>query len=126
MSILGRSATWVRFSLGKGVLVIAFESVELRKLCESAEQARQAFGILVSQELLGRLADIRAATNIFDVVVGNLREAANPAFAGCMQLDLADGYYLYFVDNQPSVARLGEGCADWKAVTRVRILGIAN
>jgi hypothetical protein len=49
---------------------LAFETVALRRVCESGTEARKCYPEGTVEELQARLADIRAATSASDLVAG--------------------------------------------------------
>jgi plasmid maintenance system killer protein len=104
---------------------IAFENKSLRKLCESERTARRSLGARVAERLKRRLADLRAANCVQDVVAGRPRELHGNS-AGQVVLDLGEGAYLVFCTNH-SVAPLSDGThVDWSKVNRVKIISIEN
>ena len=50
---------------------LAFESRELRSICEQEPIANDVLGVVVAEVLRHRLADLRAATSIDDLVAGS-------------------------------------------------------
>ena len=106
-------------------LELAFETKTLRDLCEKEEKARRELGPEVAEKLKHRLADLRAAESVQDLVIGRPRETqcANP---GCFVIDLADGCSLAFCANHRKVPLLTSGGVDWAKVSRVKILRIEN
>lgn len=102
---------------------IAFETRELRDMCENSLAAIRAFGDDVAQKLRARLADLDSAENLSELVTGNLRlmgESDSPSFA----LDLASNVQLKFCANHRSQSRLADGSMDLSRISRIRILGI--
>lgn len=104
---------------------LAFDTKSLRDLCEKEDKARHELGPDVARKLKHRLADLRAAESVKDLVAGRPREteSANP---GCFVVDLADGFRLAFCANHNNVPLLPTGKVDWAAVNRVRILRIED
>src|SRR4051812_2491142 len=74
---------------------LAFETLGLRTLCECQSKAERALGIRPAARLRERLADIRAAEAVTDLVAGRPRE-----LRGGRQrryaVDLANRYRLVF------------------------------
>ncbi len=101
---------------------LAFDSRALRTICESETIARRNLGTKVAEILKHRLGDLRAATSINEVIVGEPRllDAANEQ----MVIDLFDGYQIIFSANHPKKPVLGDGALDWTKVSRVKILRI--
>ena len=100
-------------------LEIAFKTRELRTLCEIHSHARGALGEDTAIALKRRLADIRAAATVADLVVGRPR-LCNDSTA-CMMLDLGSTHRLVFCANHPSNPTSEAGDVDWLRVSRVRI-----
>ena len=60
-----------RLDLNRCNLELAFNSRELRSICEHEPTAKDALGAEIAEALRRRLADLRAATSIADLIVGN-------------------------------------------------------
>jgi proteic killer suppression protein len=107
------------------VLELAFDTKSLRDLCEKEEKARRELAPDVAQKLKHRLADLRAADSVEDLVAGRPREteSANP---GYFVIDLTDGSRLAFCANHRNVPLLTSGGVDWSRVSRIKILRIEN
>ena len=103
---------------------LAFDSKELRSICESEEDAKQQLNSFVVESLKHRLADLRAAISIKDLVAGKIRPLDNSDQQ--MVADLSDGYQLIFCANHPKNPLLESGNLDWSRVSRIKILGIKN
>jgi hypothetical protein len=99
---------------------IAFDTEKLRNLCEREFHATRQFGSRVAEVLRHRLADLRAARTIYDVIVGNMR--AFPDDRTRMMLDLCDGYVLVFCANHPQ--KQSSEPLDWAKVSRIRVTDI--
>src|SRR5690242_7486082 len=56
---------------------IAFAKKSLRRLCESERAARRSLGATVAERLKRRLADLRAANCVKDLVAGRPKELQN-------------------------------------------------
>lgn len=97
---------------------IAFDSIPIRNLCEDALRAEEDLGPEVAASLRSRLADIRAATSVSDLLLGNPHWVE-----GTLRVSLAAGYVLIFVANHVSNP-MNENGVIWNKVTRVRILSI--
>lgn len=81
------------------------------------------FGARLGETIKNRLADIRAATTISDVVAGNPREISRDG-KPAMALDLEDGYVMVFSPNHLRIPVRSDSSVDWKAVSRIKILVI--
>ena len=102
---------------------LAFESKSLRTICESESHAKRELGPTVAEFLKRRLADIRAATSVKDLVVGRPREL-DTSDARHMVVDLCDGYRIVFAANHPKNPVTETGDLDWPMVSRVKIMRI--
>lgn len=105
-------------------LEFAFISEHVRTICEKYAVAKQELGEEAADTLTHRLADIRSAASIYELLAGRRRflpEASTPTVI----LDLAQGYQLRFCANhvvKPPVTENGE--LDWTRVSRIKILEI--
>jgi hypothetical protein len=100
-------------------LIIAFETLELRTLCETQAAAEEELGVEVAAKLRGRLADLRASANVTEMPTGN------PMFGDVeVSVDLSDRHILRFRSNHAKPPQDSQGAIDWKRVNRVRIVGI--
>lgn len=102
---------------------ICFETVELRALCEDEELAVDELGNAAVDALKKRLADIRAADCMHDVLAGN--PVAGPyGQTDCYRLELANGLRLVLVPNHANPRESTAGGTDWPRVRRVRIVAL--
>jgi proteic killer suppression protein len=104
-------------------LELAFDSRTLRTICESETHAKDELGVAVAAMLKHRLADLRAATSVKDLVAGRLRlleDTGDP----CMALDLCEGYRMVFCANHARNPVAPTGGLDWPRVSRVKIMRI--
>lgn len=106
-------------------LELAFAEKQLRKLCENDAIARRKLGIKVAEKLKRRLADLRAATCVNDLVAGKPRELEGDC-QNQMAVDLCDGYNIVFCANHNAAPLLKSGAIDWARVSRVKILRIES
>jgi hypothetical protein len=104
-------------------LEISFENKEIRAFCEYDEETKAHFGNEVALYLRIRLADLRAASNIFDVLLGN-PERLDHGKSFDYKVDLCDGYQLIFTANHITKPLLTNGDLDWSQVRRIKILKI--
>jgi len=103
-------------------LELAFSTKALRAVCESEERAQSELGVDLASILKRRLADLRAAANVTDLVAGNPRPA--PQSKKELMLDLADGFAVFLTANHAANPRRRSGDIDWSKVSRVRLLRI--
>lgn len=106
-------------------LELAFDSKSLRTICESEAHARRELGPTVAEILKHRLADLRAATSVRDLLVGWPRTLDSESHQH-MVVDLCDGYYVVFCANHPNNPMTESGQLDWSKVNRIKILRIES
>ena len=102
---------------------LAFESKQIREICESTSAAEASFGEEVARSLRGRLSDIEAATSIRDIVLGNLRPAEQGS-TDSMIIDISVEYCLIFCSNHARNPGTEQTAIDWERVSRVKIQAI--
>ena len=104
---------------------LSFESKGLRRICENQDVAKLKLGEAVSEALRRRLADLRAAKSIYDIVVGRCRfeDAKDEQI---VIIDLLEDNRLVFVANHPRNPALTDGSLDWSAITRIKIIQIGG
>lgn len=103
-------------------LELAFDTELLRTTGESETHAKRELGARVAETLKHRLADLRAATSVKDLVAGGPRELHGSG--DLMAVDLCDGYRIVFCANHPNDPMTGTGGLDWARVSRIKIMRI--
>jgi len=106
-------------------LEVAFDSRALRTICENEHQATLELGSTVAQILKHRLADLRAALSVTDLLVGRPRLLDGTA-SRLMVVDLIDGYRLVFTANHTKNPKTEAGDLDWGRISRVKVLRIED
>jgi hypothetical protein len=103
---------------------LAFATQSLRSVCEDDTVAAAAFDAPVVAQLKARLADLRAAESIHDLLIGNPRilPGDNPRVA----VSLADGYALVATPNHRVTPLASDGTVDWRRVRRLQLLEITR
>lgn len=104
---------------------IAFAKKSLRQLCESEHTARRLLGTSVAEKLKRRLADLRAANCVKDLVAGRPKEL-QVARSGQIAIELGEGVQLVFCANHSVSPLTGGTRVDWSKVNRVKIISIEN
>lgn len=104
-------------------LELAFESKELRDVCENEAEAKRQLGDSVAEMLKHRLADLNAATSPRDLIAGRPRLSED---GQRMIVDICAGSYLIFAANHPKNPTTSNGDLDWGRVNRIRILGVGD
>lgn len=113
----------MRLTKRTDTLEIAFASKSLRTICESEVQAKQELGPTIAEILKHRLADLRAALSIKDLMAGRPRRL-DGTDQQYIAIDLCDGYRIVFCANHPYNPISGSGEIDWPRVSRIKILRI--
>jgi hypothetical protein len=111
------------FRAAQRIVELAFSSKELRTVCESQSQALSELGLLAAESLKHRLADLRAAVTVKDLIAGRPRLASDGEF---MILDLKDEKCIKFKANHTQEPRTDAGVLDWNKVTRIKLIGIED
>ncbi len=105
------------------LLELAFETQELRAICEGEAEARRKLGDAVAEILKHRLADLRSVGSVEDMPAGQPRVLEGSG-GRLVSLDLGGGNQLVIGCNhiKPPVTDVGD--IDWSRVTRIKILGV--
>lgn len=103
---------------------LAFETRALRRVCESDAEARRRYPEGMVEELQDRLADLRAATSVSDLVAG--RPSLDACPPGRIRFALDGGHELVCVGNHPRPPLTKEGLVDFDRMRRVRVVTIAR
>lgn len=106
-------------------LEIAFAEKSDRQLCENEAIAARKLGIEVANKLKRRLADLRAATSVKDIVAGKPQELFGK-YKHQIAVELCDGYFLTFCANHNANPLSESNEIDWSRVCRIKILRIEN
>ena len=104
---------------------LAFESKELRSICEHGATAKDELGAEVAEVLRARLADLRASTSVKDLIVGNPHSVE---FEGTSYfvVDICQGYQIVLKANHPENPLTGTDRIDWAKVSRVKVTHIGG
>jgi hypothetical protein len=103
---------------------LAFETVALRRICESDVEARKCYPETTADELQARLADMRASISASDLFAG--RPSIDTQPPATIRFLLDGGYELVCVGNHPSPPLTQDGLADLNRVRRVKVVTIAQ
>lgn len=106
-------------------LELAFISKSLRQICESRSTAEKKFPNAVVDNLIRRIADIRAAHRISDlppILFLTETQEGNDYVV----VNISDGYQLIFCANHINPPLLENGKTDWNKVDRVKLIEIRN
>jgi len=102
-------------------LELAFRTRALRETCEDRELAAAEFGDEVAAELVRRLADLRAATSIRDIVAGDPRIDGDR-----IEIRLGERHALDLVANHVKNPLGTGGQIEWSQVVRLRVMGVSE
>ncbi len=97
---------------------LAFATKALRSLSEDHDSAVGKFGEKAAADLRARIADLRAADSVADIVAGS------PQFFDDdprMTISVLDTIEIVLRPNHVKMPRLAEGGVDWHHVRRLRI-----
>lgn len=103
------------------MLELAFATKELRSACEDAAYAEAIYGTVVTEALVGRLADLRAAGHLLDLPFAGARPASG-SDPEHVVITLAAGRALVIAANHAKPPRAADGSVAWERVNRVIIL----
>jgi hypothetical protein len=107
-----------------GQVNLAFATEELRDRCEILLIGERAYGPEVARQLRERLASMREADNVFELLTGHPRPI--PEGDGrCYEVLLPENVRMVICANHKVVPRLrGSDSVDWSKVTRVIVQSI--
>lgn len=99
---------------------LAYESSELRTLCEAEGCAERQWGSDVARRLFNRIADIHTATSVSDLIAGF------PKFIGQgadqrLIVQLYGGLCLFLVPLPIPPPLSQSGLVNWKRVSRLKL-----
>ena len=104
-------------------LELAFQEKRLRGLCEDDWTAQNELGADTASLLLHRVADIRAATSVLDLVAGSPREDGSTVPSSFL-VNVAEKHRIRIAANHVSNPITPTGAVDWANVRRVMIVAI--
>ena len=82
-------------------------------------------GADIAEALKHRLADLRAATSIRDLVVGKPR-TLDIGHVNCLVIDLCEGNRMVLQANHPENPLTDSGELDWDKVSRIKVIYIGG
>ena len=106
-------------------MYIEFVSADLKELCESERQAVRELGRPCAKKLFSRLADLKAAENVGELIAGYPHPLKGDR-AGQFSVRLEGGKRLVFRPTNEPLPLDEKGSVDWKRVTRVSIVFIGD
>ncbi len=99
---------------------IAFATRQLRDICEKEASAVDAFGVAGVGALKRRLADLRAANSVEDLVAGRPTQL-DGADAGQLSIPLTKNLRMVLSANHPHNPTTENGDINWAQVRRVKL-----
>jgi hypothetical protein len=100
---------------------LAFVEKGLRDLCASRAALDRRLGLASAEALRHRLADLRAASSIYDLVPQTPFPVDD---SGGMALDVTQGVRVVFCANHRKPPLGEDGKIDWSRVSRLKIIKI--
>lgn len=104
---------------------ILFGSKELRALCVEEKVAQKRLGTVLARKLKARLADLKAATRVKDLVAGRPHPLGYGR-SGQFAVDLDNMWRLTFEAADDPLPLTEEGKLDWPRVTCIRIVYLGD
>lgn len=104
---------------------LAFDTKVLRQICESKIKAKKEMGEDTADKLIHRLADLRAATCVHDLILGNPR-SLNHSIKHQYVVDICDDISIFFCANHIKNPLLRNGDMNWSKVKRIKIIRIGD
>ena len=104
---------------------ILYKTDALEKLCTNKKEATRKLGQPGFKKLRTRMADIRAAQKVTELVAGN-PEPLKGDRKGRFSLRLHGGDRLVFEPAHEPIPEKEDGSTDWSRVTAVRIVFIGD
>ena len=115
----------LRLDLNRCNLELAFNSKELRSVCEHEATAKGALGAEIAEALRRRLADLRAATSIADLIVGN-PHTVEVGSKNYLVIHLFRSHQIVLEANHPKNPLTDSGQLDWAKVSRIKITHVGG
>ena len=104
-------------------LAITFATSALRELCSIVTKAKRELGETAAAVLIRRVADLRAASTICDLVAGNPTQLEVPTD---WSIGLADGFLLHIRCAERNPPLDAHGNIDWTYVSRFKVMGVSK
>lgn len=104
---------------------IEFGTKNLQKSCETETLMKRKFGNELVNKIKLRLVDLRAASNVAELVAGR-PHPLNYRRKGQFALHLTNMQRLVFVPVNDPIPRREDGEIEWAKVTKIRIIEIGD
>jgi hypothetical protein len=103
-------------------MIIAFQSTQIRDLCEDPDAADRHMGRNVAEVFRDRLADVRAAASVEDLIVGNpRRDGPESEF---LRIAIGRDIDIVLKANHRRSVIDGSGRVDWTHVSYVKMIEV--
>lgn len=106
-------------------LILAFETEQLRDICRSEVVAFRQLPSSVARGLFRRIADIRAASCVLNLPVGNPTQIYEKP-PGKVSIHVSDDFYLMFSAAHQKIPLDEFGNVAWEEVSRIKLLSIGG
>jgi proteic killer suppression protein len=103
-------------------MIVAFQTEELRRICEDENVAEKKLGWPVASVLRERLADLRAVTSIDVLPVG--RPSKTGAVGERLVFPLGSTHTMTWTANHLDPPKVDDGFVDWSRTSRIQLLAI--
>ncbi len=106
-------------------MIVDYLDETIRRLCLEEKKAKRALGTESAGKLKRRVADLRAARNVAELIAGRPHPYKGPEERR-FSLDLAGGQRLLFMPTLDPPPRKPDGGIDWDAVSEVTIVFLGD
>jgi hypothetical protein len=109
----------------KRTLELSFKNPTIRMVCENEDKAKEVLGVTTAFGLKSRLADMRAAKFVAELVAGSpgeINHGGIPAY----KLELTAHERIIFCSVHENTPMLVNGKIDWHQVSRVQLITIGS
>jgi len=106
-------------------LDIDYKTTKLKKLCLARKEADKKLGPNSGKKLRTRLADIEAASNVFELIAGRPHSYRKDK-VGLFSLDLHGGHRLLFEPLKKPPPTKDDGGIDWSNVESIFVVFIGD
>ena len=103
-------------------MIIAFQSTRIRDLCEDPDAADRHMGRNVAEVFRDRLADVRAAASVEDLIVGNPRRHGPEG--EFLRIAVGRDIDIVLKANHRRSVIDGSGRVDWTHVSYVKMIEV--
>ena len=102
---------------------VAFRTKRLRTICEDEEEASRSLDLAVVDQLVSRLADLRAADSLADLIAGNPVLSDDQT---TVTIDLTKGYAIQLQVNHHALPIDSDGKLQRENVRRFQVIDIGE